>query len=190
MKKLINISFLLICLIPVTRAQFIKAGGGLVAGSGFHFHQLSSDRYRSGIVGATVNGIYELNPSFQISPSFTIFYPHKTEESSGNSLSVSSMMFDINGHYIFNPQDRFEYYGLAGLNILLTKMKSTYTGSAEFKESDNAPGFNLGVGTSIKLFEKVSFNAEARYLFNNKYNQLLLKGGILLSIDRTKRSGK
>ena len=32
--------------------------------------------------------------------------------------TVTSMMFDINGHYVFNSLDRFEFYGLAGFNIL------------------------------------------------------------------------
>lgn len=33
------------------------------------------------------------------------------------------MMFDINGHYIFRSAGAFSFYGLAGLDILLTSKK-------------------------------------------------------------------
>ena len=48
------------------------------------------------------------------------------------------MMFDINGHYVFNSLDRFEFYGLAGLNITFAKLKWLGTGASS--DSDNALG--------------------------------------------------
>ena len=39
--------------------------------------------------------------------------------------TVNTMMFDINGHYVFNSLDQFEFYGLAGTrhNVCLEKAK-------------------------------------------------------------------
>ena len=66
----------------------------------------------------SLTGIYEINLPFHIAPSFTYFFPHITKSSQAGGYefktTVSEMMFDINGHYVFNSLDKFEFYGLAG----------------------------------------------------------------------------
>jgi opacity protein-like surface antigen len=95
-------------------------------------------------------------------------------------------MIDLNGHYVFNSLDRFEFYGLAGMNILLAwkKDKFTVTGSAPFeettKESDTAIGLNLGAGTYIKMAEQIDLNVEIKYLVS-RYNQLMINAGVLIN---------
>jgi opacity protein-like surface antigen len=105
------------------------------------------------------------------------------------------MMLDINGHYVFNSLDKFEFYGLAGIDILLAKKKEKYLEEEASNldpvvERDNALGLNLGVGTYMKITEQFDLNAEAKYIFNNKYNQLMINVGILINIDWLKKHEK
>jgi opacity protein-like surface antigen len=96
-------------------------------------------------------------------------------------------MFDINGHYIFNSLDQFEFYGLAGLDIMLAWKKEKYNDEV-FKEKDNALGLNIGLGTYMKITESFDIYAEGKYLFNNKYNQFMLNAGLLFNIEWMKKN--
>lgn len=186
MKKFVVTLFLIISVISISNGQFTKIGGGLAFTSGFPFHEQIWDANKSGKIGLFVKSIYEISVPVHISPSLTIFYPHITNDATEKTV-VSSMMFDINGHYVFNSLDQFEFYGLAGFDILLAKKKSVYESSGTFKESDNALGLNLGIGTYMKITEQFDFCAEAKYVFNNKYNQFMLNAGILVNIDWLKK---
>jgi opacity protein-like surface antigen len=196
MKKLFLIIVLLIFVLSASNAQFTKVGGGLALTSGFPFHQLTADANRSGIFGLSFKGIYEINVPLHISPSFSIFYPHITKTTQFNediTTTISSMMFDVNGHYVFNSLDKFEFYGLAGIDILLTGKKDIYrvTGTtstvSKIKESDNTLGLNLGIGTYMKLTEQFDLSAEAKYIFS-KYDQFMLNVGILVNLDWLKKN--
>ena len=186
MKKLILTIVLMISVLPLTRAQFTKVGGGLTYGTGFHFNNektgFDADLHKSPFVGIFLTGIYKLNLPFQIAPSFTYFLP-RTNKVNESSTRVSSMMFDLNGHYVFNSLDRFEFYGLAGLDVTFTKLRWLGTSSSG---SDNALGLNLGAGTYMKLTDQMNLFAEGKYIFS-KYNQLMLNAGILLNIDWMKK---
>lgn len=187
MKKLLIISFLIVLFLSNANAQFTKIGGGLGLSSGFYFHeQTTQDANRSGKIALSFKGIYEISVPLHISPSITVFYPHITKTQM-DKTTVSSMMFDINGHYVFNSLDKFEFYGIAGLDILLAKKKDIYESSGTFKETDNALGLNLGLGTYMKMTETFDIYGEAKYLFNGKYNQFMLNIGILLNIDWMKK---
>jgi hypothetical protein len=142
---------------------------------------------RSGIMAVSFKGIYEISVPLHVAPSFTIFYPNITDQQMIKT-SVSSMMFDVNAHYVFNSLDKYEFYGIGGLDILLAKKKETYEGSPTFKETDNALGLNLGIGTYLKMTETMDIYGEAKYVFNNKYNQFMLNVGLLLNIDWMKKN--
>jgi len=189
MKKLIVIILLLISIVTIGNGQFTKVGGGIALSNGFPFHQQTLDENRSGIIAATFKGIYELTLPLHIAPIFTVFYPHITKDEFMKT-SVSSMMFDINGHYVINSLNRFEFYGLTGLNITLTRKKTVYSGATanipEITERDNALGLNLGIGSYIKIAEQFDIFAEAKYIVS-KYDQFILSGGILLNIDWMKK---
>jgi opacity protein-like surface antigen len=187
MKKYIFTILLLVSAISVANGQFTKVGGGLALTSGFQFHQMDYPENRSGLIGLYFKGIYEVTLPLHIAPSFTIFYPHTTKGQVDKTV-VSSMMFDINGHYTFNSLDRFEFYGIAGLDILFAKKKNVYEVSGTFKESDNALGLNIGVGSYMKLTEQFDLSGEIKYVFNNKYNQIMANVGILINIDWLKKN--
>lgn len=191
MKKLIVTFLFIFFAFSISNGQFTKIGGGLALSSGFPFHNMEWDYNKSGKIAAYAKGIYEISVPLHISPSFTIFYPHITKEEFSKT-TVSTMMLDINGHYVFNSLDKFEFYGLAGINILLAKKKEKYLEQEESSldpivERDNALGLNLGVGTYMKITEQFDLNAEAKYIFNNKYNQLMVNVGILINIDWLKK---
>jgi len=192
MKK-ISIFFILVILaISVANGQFTKFGGGLTYGTGFHFNnvttpQYEADLHRGPFAGIFLTGIYELNLPFHIAPSFTYFLPRtnkSTQATSAESTRVSAMMFDLNGHYVFNSLDRFEFYGLAGLNMTFAKIK--WLGTNQSSGSDNALGLNVGAGTYMKITEQFDIYGEAKYIFS-KYDQFMLNVGLLLNIDWMKK---
>jgi hypothetical protein len=90
-------------------------------------------------------------------------------------------MFDINGHYVFNSLDKFEFYGLIGLDVLLAWKREKY-GTEVFPENDNALGLNLGVGSYMKITEQFDIYAEVKYILS-KYDQFMLNAGVLINID-------
>lgn len=93
------------------------------------------------------------------------------------------MMFDINGHYVFNTLSRFEFYALSGLDITFTHLKFLEGNS---KESDNALGLNLGAGTCMKLADQFDLSLEIKYLLS-KYQQFMVNAGVLINIDWLKK---
>jgi opacity protein-like surface antigen len=186
MKKIFVTIMLVISVIYLADAQFTKVGGGLGLSSGFPFHNMNFESNKSGKIAVSFKGIYELSVPVHISPSFTIFYPHITKDLS-DKTTVSSMMFDINGHYVFNSLDQFEFYGLAGIDILFAKKKQTYTGSPTNVESDNALGLNVGAGTYMKMTEQFDIYGEVKYVIS-KYDYLMLNVGILINLDWLKKN--
>lgn len=187
MKKHLIVLILMISVSGIASAQFTKVGGGLALSSGFPFHQMDYPENRSGIIAVSFKGIYEITVPLHISPSFTFFYPNITKFQV-EKVKVSSMMFDINGHYVFNSLDKYEFYGIAGLDILLAKKKNDFESSGDYTESDNALGLNIGIGTYMKITETMDIYGEGKYVFNNKYNQFMLNVGVLLNIDWMKKN--
>jgi hypothetical protein len=191
MKKIYLLVLILVFTITGASGQFTKIGGGLGASSGFPFHQVTLDANKSGHFDISFKGIYELSLPFHHSPSFTLFMPHVTKVSQFANeefkTTVSTIMFDLNGHYVFNSLDKFEFYGLAGLDFLLAGKKEVIkiTGSApstsSSKENDNAFGLNLGAGTYMKMTEQIDLYVEAKYIVS-KYDQFMVNVGLLLNL--------
>lgn len=188
--------FFLSLLIPVlflfnANAQFTKIGGGITVASGIAWNNMDSlKNYRVGNPAITIKGIYEISLPLHIEPSFTWFLPNVSKTSFSTNASqktvVSCIMFDVNGHYVFNSLDRFEFYGVGGINITMLGMKwiSEVTGASfKSKESDNAFGLNLGAGTYIKLTEQFDLYGEAKYVLNRYKDQLMLNFGVLINLD-------
>jgi hypothetical protein len=186
MKKLFVTFLLMVSVLSMACGQFTGIGGGLAMSSGFQFHEQTLEVNKSSFVAISLKAIYKISVPFNVSPSFTFFFPHVTKVSKSKQ-TISSMTFDLNGHFVLNPPDRIEFYGLAGLDILFASNKYSPEGLPASKESDNAPGLNLGVGTYIKITEKCSIYGEGKYVFNNKYNQFMVNAGILLNIDHKKK---
>jgi opacity protein-like surface antigen len=189
MKKILLISLLIILIQAAGNSQFTKVGGGITGSTGFHFNNESDSDYRSGLFGISLKGIYEITLPLHISPSFTYVIPHVTttdyETGSETSRRVSSMMIDVNGHYVFNSLEQFEFYGLAGLNINFarSRYKSTVAGTtSKIVETDNVLGLNLGAGTYWKLADQLDLYAEAKYILS-RYDHFIFNAGVLINLD-------
>ena len=183
MKKLLISLLIAVTTFAITNGQFTKAGGGLGYATSFKFHHNIDDANKSGNLNIFVKGIYELAQPIHISGSFTYFLPHITKEklyTETIKTTVSSMMFDINEQYVFNSLDNFEFYAFGGLNIILLRKKV----ESNFKpdpEKDNALGFNIGVGTYMKMTEQFDFFGEAKYIVRGR-GQFMINAGVLLNL--------
>ena len=186
MKKLLIIFFIVVFVMFNLKGQVTKIGGGLGLSSGFQFHGQTASANKSGVIALSLKHIHQIKGPLLMSPSFYFFFPHVTE-TAYNRTSVTSMMFDINFQYVFNRLDRFELYGLAGPDFLVTWKIDKYEGSVTNKEKDRLFGINLGIGTHAKVTNLLYVYGEAKYLYNNKYNQFMLSAGVLLNLDWMKK---
>jgi hypothetical protein len=183
MKKVLISLLILILTSSYLNAQFTKVGGGAGFTTGYLFHEMDYDYNRSGHIFASLKGIYEITVPIHVSPSITMFVPHVYKEvGMDQKTTVNTLMFDVNGHYVFNSLDKMEFYALAGLDIMLAFKREKYLGSEPFKEKDNAFGLNVGAGTYYKLTEQFDIYGEAKYLLS-KYSQFMINVGVLVNID-------
>jgi len=187
MKKNLLLILVVLMAFPALNAQFSGVGGGLAFSSGYHFHDINFVGNKSGNLALSLKGIYKISVPIEVSPSFTFFYPHVWKDVNEKEI-ITTMMLDVNGHYIFNSLDKFEFYGLAGLDVLLAWNNTKYAGAAAatYKESDNAIGLNIGAGSYMKLTNQFDLYLEAKYIVS-KYNQFMLNAGILINIDWLKK---
>lgn len=189
MKRIFFLLFLTSAFTMTSKAQFTRAGGGLVMTTGFQFNHQEEDLYHYGPAGLFLKGVYEISEVLHISPSLTYTLPNITRESEiqeqEEKTSVSGIMFDLNGHYIINSFVPLEFYGLAGLNINYAMMKQVSTSDQttdKFSQSDNAIGFNIGAGTYVRLGDNLDMCLEMKYIIS-KYTQIVLDAGILFYIN-------
>jgi opacity protein-like surface antigen len=195
MKKYLLTLILIISLLPVVSGQFTKFGGGLGFNSGFHFNNEQFPDHKTGNPIIFLKGIYEISLPVHLSPSVSIYIPNITkfeDVSYTDKVTIMAYSLDINGHYVFNSLDRFEFYGLAGLNFLLLGRKSSYESidlpePIKNKESDNALGLNLGVGSYIKVRETFDLFVELKGIVSSQF-QFVASGGILMNIDWMKKN--
>lgn len=187
MKKLLASVALTIFTVSVITAQFTGTGGGVAFSSGFKFHNIDYESNKSSHFGVFLKGFYEISPALYISPSCSFFYPNVTSDASGKTV-VSAMMFDINGHYVFNFSEKLKFHALSGLDLFITSKKDKYAGDT-FKESDNALGLNVGAGVYFKLTEQSDLFCELKYTIC-KYDQLVVNSGVLINPDRFIRHKK
>lgn len=187
MKKLIAIFLMMLSVLTKTNGQFTKIGGGISLSSGFGFHDQLITGTSSGKIAISFKGIYKISETFQISPSFCFFFPRVTSAQTARQ-TVTSMMFDIDGHYILNPSARIEFFGLSGIDILYASEVYSSGGTPSNKETDNALGLNIGVGTSLKISEKLGVYGEAKYLLSSRFSQFIVTAGALLNINLSKKN--
>jgi opacity protein-like surface antigen len=189
MKKIFLTIISLQFIIATMNAQFTKIGGGLTASTRVAWNNNWDYKdHRTGNPAITFDGIYEFSLPIHIAPSFTLFLPNVTKEDYGTytyKTVVSSLMLDVDGHYVFNALDKFEFFGLAGLNITYISMKwvNEYEGEkSKSKESDNAFGLNVGAGLYFKLTDQFDIYGQAKYVVS-KYDQVFFNAGVLINID-------
>jgi hypothetical protein len=181
MKRLFILLLAIAAYSATSNAQFTKLGGGLNYTTGFYYNNESSgflaDLHKSPNFGIFTKGIYEFNLPLHASPSFTFYFPRKND-GEFEDARVSAMCFDLNAHYVFNSLDRFEFFGLAGLDILLARIKWIGTTSSD---NDTALGLNIGAGSYMKMTEQIDLFLEAKYIVS-RYDQFVINAGVLLNL--------
>lgn len=199
MKKLFLFILISVIIFPEVNAQPERVGGGLAFSSGYHFENVNFDLNKSGNLALTLKHIHKIGLPFEFAPSFAFYYPHVLDNIY-EKTSIWTMMFDFDGHYIFNSLNKFEFYGLAGLNLLVTWKRDKLAATAPnpttgqpvggtgitYKYKDGALGLNLGVGSYMKLSDQFDLFLEAKYMVS-KYHSLMLNTGILINIDWLKK---
>ena len=189
MKQTVALIIISLVAFSSVSAQFTKAGGGLSYSTGAYFHNEDFDNsHKTGNPAIAFKGIYELSLPIHISPSLNIFLPRVTSSGSSKQI-VSAFLFDINGHYVFNSLDRFEFYGLAGLNITLLRntWKWDFNGGGSDSSTETVPGLNLGLGTYMKMTEQLDIFGEFKYILSSR-DQFMLTAGVLLNLDWLKKN--
>lgn len=186
MKKILLPFVISFFTIGLLNAQFSKIGGGISYGSGVYYHNVHQPKYKTGNTAITLKGVFGLSLPVHISPSLTYFIPSTISEGPVMKYDMSAFLFDLNGHFVFNSLSRFEFYGLAGLNISLLKYTEIEDlGEVNFLKTnytETFPGLNLGAGTNMKLTNQLYLTVEAGYILNRR-DQLKITAGLMLNLD-------
>ena len=183
MRKLIIAALILFLGTVTSFGQFTKIGGALSYSTGFYFNDEPFSDHKSGNPIISLTGIYEISLPVHIVPSIKMYIPRVTKDEFSKMI-ISGYAVDVDAHYVFNSLDRFEFYGLTGLNITFAKNHSEFFAASNevFNTWENFMGLNLGLGAYYKLKEEFDLFGEAKYIVSNR-GQFILTAGILLNID-------
>lgn len=197
MKKTILCLSVLLLSGLVSKAQLTKIGGSLAYNTGYYYnlesHPEKPKDHKTGNPVISFTGIYEISLPVHFKPSLNIYMPRITKEDyfEGSSKRViSAFSLDLDGHYVFNSLDRFEFYGLAGVNILWVKMKTIeeFPGSdpITFSGNNTSLGLNLGVGSYFRLKDEFDLFFEVKAIIASQV-RFAGTAGILLNVDWMKK---
>lgn len=190
MKKLVLVLVFFTLFIGISFGQFTKFGGALSYNTGYYFNLTPGEEgqldHKTNNPVISVTGIYEITLPLHLKPSLNVFMPRVTKTEFDGQVDkqiISAFSFDLDAHYVFNYLDRFELYGLAGLNFLFVKNKwvSEYWDESD-ASTNTALGLNLGIGSYMKLKEQFDLFGEVKYILA-KQGQLVATVGILINLD-------
>ena len=163
--------FLLLILVAMTafgvNAQTRKGEGSLMGSLGY---QTNYERF-----GLQAQGRYVIANNLRIAPDLTFFFP----KDKATGLDVN-----VNFHYVFNfskDGQGFSVYPLAGIgmqNNFYGKQDVEVNGVTTQVERSNSTkfAFNLGGGITLPLSERSFLNAEAKFMFAEDDNVVIMLG--------------
>lgn len=190
MKKIILSIILLAVIIPASFAQFTKIAASTSYNYNYHFNnEQFPDHLVTKLPALSFSAIYEVNLPIHIVPKINIYLPNVTKEDLVDYVyktSVIGFSLDVDAHYVFNSLDKFELYGLGGINILYAHRKITeeFGGQVNFSDTgnDNALGLNLGAGAYWMVKDEFDLFFEAKLIVASQV-QLVGTFGILLNME-------
>ena len=151
--------FLLLILVAMTafgvNAQTRKGEGSLMGSLGY---QTNYERF-----GLQAQGRYVIANNLRIAPDLTFFFP----KDKATGLDVN-----VNFHYVFNfskDGQGFSVYPLAGIEVNGVTTQVDRSNSTKF-------AFNLGGGITLPLSERSFLNAEAKFMFAEDDNVVIMLG--------------
>ena len=159
MKKLLMFAAVLFFVTTVS-AQF-KVGGGLTLGT--KSGGISDDFDEKMGIGLNVRGDYAFDESWSLAPGFTYFFA-----SAPGDMDISYWQLNADAHYKFHSTDKFDIYGLAGLNY--SQVEVDYEGWGS--DDDSEIGLDIGAGAYMQ-----QFYGELKY--DSAFEQIALSIGIL-----------
>lgn len=103
--------------------------------------------------GIGLEGRYNVTDNIRIAPDLTFFFPKN---------HVTGLDINVNAHYVFDVQDGFSVYPLAGIAAVNNRWSAggDSEGSTDF-------GFNLGAGASYDVTSTSYLNFEFKYTFQD-----------------------
>lgn len=134
-------------------AQMVYATEGNMPGAGIHFKTHYLDSWRTGVSGN---------------------YFFKKD-------GVSCYDFNIEENYIFNVGEKIQLYPLVGGSAIIWHADDVNTSGWNFGKSDKTHyelGISVGGGIDYLMGERWLLNAEVKYQFIKKANQVLIGVGI------------
>lgn len=166
MKKFIV--FIMIILGAISaNAQTKKGEGSILGNLGY---QTNYERF-----GLEAQGRYVIANNLRIAPDISLFFPKD---------KVTGLDVNLNFHYVFNFREDgqgFSVYPLAGIgmqNNFFGKRTITVDGVSVEQKSDSRTkfAFNLGGGISLPLSARSFLNAEAKFMFADEDNVVIMLG--------------
>lgn len=166
MKKFIV--FIMIVMTAIGANAQTKKGEGSVLGS--LGYQTNYERF-----GLEAQGRYVIANNLRIAPDISLFFPKD---------KVTGLDVNLNFHYVFNFREDgqgFSVYPLAGIgmqNNFFGKRTITIDGVSAEQKSDSRTkfAFNLGGGISLPLSAHSFLNAEAKFMFADEDNVVIMLG--------------
>lgn len=166
MKKLVLTALIALSAMGMN-AQTSKGEASLL---GYVGYQTNYQRF-----GIGVQGRYAIAKNIRIAPDITLFFPKD---------KATGLDADINFHYVFNFKkdgQGFSVYPLAGFgmqNNFYGKKTIEVEGQKVELDRDNSTklAFNLGGGITLPLSKHSYLNAEAKFMFAQENNVVLMLG--------------
>lgn len=91
--------------------------------------------------------------------------------------------FSLTGHYLFDLDEQFVLYPLAGIGILGVNSSVDIDmgdfGAVNSSVSSTEFGVNLGGGIDFKLSETLILNGQIKYLLVSDWNRLIISAGVM-----------
>lgn len=131
-------------------------------------------------IGIGANAEFGIIENLSISPSFIFYLPKKNGPVKTNWFELNA-----NANYYFLSEDKFDVYGLAGLNYSQIKVKFDGPAHGVYGEgisaSDGRVGLNIGGGANLNLDGNIIPFAEIKYVIIDG-GQLVIAAGVKFNI--------
>lgn len=166
MKKILLFAAVLMAAVGLN-AQTRKGEASVLGNLGY---QSNYERF-----GLGVQGRYAIANNLRIAPDVTFFFPKD---------KVTGLDVNVNFHYVFNFSQSgqgFSVYPLAGFgmqNNFVGKRTMMVDGQEVKVDGDSTTkfAFNLGGGITLPLTSRSYLNAEAKFMFAQDDNMVLMLG--------------
>jgi hypothetical protein len=122
--------------------------------------------------GGGVSAEFFIHKKIAISPNLTVFFPEKNP-----TFERWTWEINTNCNYYFLSRDIITLYGLLGANVFITELKSSNRNESYY-DAMHEWGFNLGLGSTIKLGRFIPF-------YETKYSPLENRLALLLGVKLT-----